>query len=621
MRISSKKLGVGLTEGALRSGRLPAWIAATLLLGCSGANGGSNETSGLGGSTGNPSVGGAAASGGAVGTGGVFSGSGGAMTGGAAHTGGVAQTGGNQATGGTLPATGGANPATGGANPTGGSRNTSSAVTGGSNATGGAAATGGVPATGGTVGTNPTGGKASTGGAPATGGATAAGGSKSTGGSGGNGGGGGITATGGASPGGSSGTGPCDLYAAANTPCGAAHSTVRALFSSYTGALYQVQRASDKTTKDIMVGSGGYADSASQDTFCSGTTCTIPIIYDQSANANHLRVTWFAYWLQSGGNAATATAAKITVGGHNVYGIKSGTNVAYRSGVQLSGTAAITKNSATVTFSSPQTLPANSALLFVANSKDCVANSWPNSCNFHTYYTSAAINAATTVTLTASYTGTSSTSTGVWNATTRGIATGDQAEAEYAVFDARASNQWCCFDYGNSEIDGIDDGNATMEAVYFGSNTQFGPSGGGSGPWVGADIENGLFYGYENGSTTVPSNTSVTGFSYVTAMVKGLSAKDCPAGLTSSGCFALKAGNATTGQLAYKWNSATNTYGARPPGYSPQKKQGAIILATGGDGSVSGTGIWFEGAMTMGAPPDATDNAVQANIVAAGYGK
>ena len=55
--------------------------------------------------------------------------------------------------------------------------------------------------------------------------------------------------------------------------------------------------------------------------------------------------------------------------------------------------------------------------------------------------------------------------------------------------------------------------------------------------------------------------------------------------------------------------------------YSPQKKQGAIILGTGGDGSNTGTGIWFEGAMTFGAPPDTTDDAVQANIVAAGYGR
>jgi len=104
-------------------------------------------------------------------------------------------------------------------------------------------------------------------------------------------------------------------------------------------------------------------------------------------------------------------------------------------------------------------------------------------------------------------------------------------------------------------------------------------------------------------------------------MLKGLSAKDCPAGLTSSGCFALKAGNAASGKLGYKWNATANTYGARPPGYSPQKKEGAIILGTGGDGSSSGAGIWFEGAMTLGAPPDSADDAVQANIVAAGYGK
>jgi hypothetical protein len=189
------------------------------------------------------------------------------------------------------------------------------------------------------------------------------------------------------------------------------------------------------------------------------------------------------------------------------------------------------------------------------------------------------------------------------------------------VLDGRVFGQFCCFDYGNSELDGIDDGNATMEALSWGADTQFGQSGGGSGPWFAADIENGMYEGYENGSAKVASNTSVTGFSYVTGMLKGLSAKDCPAGLTTSGCFALKAGNATTGKLAFKWNATTNNYGARPPGYSPQKKQGAIILGTGGDGSNNGTGIWFEGAMTFGAPPDAIDDAVQANIVAAGYGR
>jgi hypothetical protein len=76
----------------------------------------------------------------------------------------------------------------------------------------------------------------------------------------------------------------------------------------------------------------------------------------------------------------------------------------------------------------------------------------------------------------------------------------------------------------------------------------------------------------------------------------------------------LKAGNAQSGQLQVKWN------GARPPGYSPMKKEGAIVLGTGGDGSNYGQGTFFEGAITSGNPPDSTDDAVQANIVAAGYG-
>jgi hypothetical protein len=51
------------------------------------------------------------------------------------------------------------------------------------------------------------------------------------------------------------------------------------------------------------------------------------------------------------------------------------------------------------------------------------------------------------------------------------------------------------------------------------------------------------------------------------------------------------------------------------------KKQGAIVLGTGGDGSKDGAGVFYEGAITSGNPPDSTDDAVQANIVSAGYGR
>jgi hypothetical protein len=295
-------------------------------------------------------------------------------------------------------------------------------------------------------------------------------------------------------------------------------------------------RASDMTTKDIPVlAPGGLANTSVQESFCSGTTCTIPIIYDQSPQGNHLRVSPVAHWLPDGGVAANATDAKIMVGGHTVYGI-------YVSG---------------------------------------------NFGNTHVAYR---------------------------NDSTKGVATADQPESMYMVVDGTRYSAYCCFDYGNAETDGTDDGNATMEAVYWGNSTQFTGGGAGTGPWIAADLENGMFYGGTNPKDPVTSNTSLSGMAYVTAMLKGPSASQCDAGLTGSGCFALKAGNAQTGMLMTKWN------GARPSGYSPQKKQGAIILGTGGDGSGAGTGTFFEGCMTSGNPSDAIDEAVQANIVAAGYG-
>src|SRR5690242_15279629 len=75
---------------------------------------------------------------------------------------------------------------------------------------------------------------------------------------------------------------PCDIYASGGTPCVAAHSTTRALFGSYSGPLYQIQRASDRTSRDIgLLAAGGYVDASAQVSFCSGTSCTITKIYDQ----------------------------------------------------------------------------------------------------------------------------------------------------------------------------------------------------------------------------------------------------------------------------------------------------------------------------------------------------
>ncbi|GGH08212.1 arabinofuranosidase catalytic domain-containing protein [Silvibacterium dinghuense] len=128
--------------------------------------------------------------------------------------------------------------------------------------------------------------------------------------------------------------GPCDIYAS-STPCVAAFSTTRALYASYTGSLYQVTRASDSTTTDIGILSDGYANAATQDSFCSGTTCTITEIYDQSANHNNLTLAPPGGAATGAGPngydlAAVANIAPVQAGGHKVYGVYITAGEGYR---------------------------------------------------------------------------------------------------------------------------------------------------------------------------------------------------------------------------------------------------------------------------------------------------
>jgi hypothetical protein len=123
---------------------------------------------------------------------------------------------------------------------------------------------------------------------------------------------------------------PCDIYAAAGTPCVAAHSTVRALYAAYNGSLYQVKRASDGKTRNIgTLRAGGYANAAAQKAFCAGTSCVITEIYDQSPEHNNLTIEGPG---QRGGRDAGANAAALPViaGGHHVYGVYVTAGVGYR---------------------------------------------------------------------------------------------------------------------------------------------------------------------------------------------------------------------------------------------------------------------------------------------------
>jgi hypothetical protein len=183
---------------------------------------------------------------------------------------------------------------------------------------------------------------------------------------------------------------------------------------------------------------------------------------------------------------------------------------------------------------------------------------------------------------------------------TRGVATGRSPQAEYMVTSGTHVNNKCCFDYGNAETNGRDDGNGHMDAINFSTKCYFALCSG-PGPWVHADFENGLFAGANGSDTNNKGNPSA----FVTAMVKSN-------GRTT---YAIKGGNAQTGRLTTWYRGAL----PHRHGYVPLHEEGAIVLGTGGDNSKTSIGSFFEGVMTRGYPPPTADNAVQANIVSVHY--
>ncbi|HEY5179280.1 MAG TPA: arabinofuranosidase catalytic domain-containing protein [Dermatophilaceae bacterium] len=194
---------------------------------------------------------------------------------------------------------------------------------------------------------------------------------------------------------------------------------------------------------------------------------------------------------------------------------------------------------------------------------------------------------------------------GLRNNDTKGIAVDDQAEGQYWVINGLHYNDGCCFDYGNAEIDSRDDGNGTMETTYYG-NANYWYYGIAPGPWIMTDQENNLVGCVNPGSSSkycadLPTVTD----RFVTAMAKG-----------EPHHWATLGGDAQQGALSVMFD------GPRIDStYDPMRKQGAILLGNGGDNSVGSQGTFYEGAMTAAGtfPTDATDQKVQANVVAAKY--
>ncbi len=181
-----------------------------------------------------------------------------------------------------------------------------------------------------------------------------------------------------------------------------------------------------------------------------------------------------------------------------------------------------------------------------------------------------------------------------------GTARNGQPEGMYMVASGTHVNDGCCFDFGNTENTNRDTGNGHMDAVNLGTKCYFPPCTG-SGPWVEADMENGLFSGGNGSNLANKGNSS----NFVTAMLKN-------DGQTT---YALKGGDSQSGDLSTWYSGPLPDLG----GYRPMQQEGGIVLGTGGDNSNASIGSFFEGVMTQGYPTDTADANVQAGIVAAGY--
>jgi len=347
---------------------------------------------------------------------------------------------------------------------------------------------------------------------------------------------GGKTGSGGASTMGRP-DGPCDVYAAANMPCAAAYSMVRALSKGYTGFLYQVRSGSSAMNtgsggmlKDIGITADGFADTATQDTFCAGTTCTVSLLYDHSGNGNNLPVA--KKGLSAGGAysamddfESAANKGMMMIGGHKVYSLYMNAREGYR--IMAKG---------------------------------------------------------------------------------KGVPTGSASQGIYELADGTHSGTACCWDFGNVTTNPAS--YADMNTLFFG--VAFWGKGAGSGPWMMADFEAGVWAGgskvgdpgwgsLNDGHPANPSNPSLK-VPFAFGVLK-----------TGSGMWSLRAADAQTA------TTITTSYAGALP--KPISNVGAVVLGVGGDNSNNSWGTFYEGAIVSGFPTDATDLAVLNNIKAVGYTK
>jgi non-reducing end alpha-L-arabinofuranosidase len=189
-----------------------------------------------------------------------------------------------------------------------------------------------------------------------------------------------------------------------------------------------------------------------------------------------------------------------------------------------------------------------------------------------------------------------------------GVPLGRASQGLYMLADGTHYGTACCWDFGNVSPDPTRYG--VMNTLFFG--VAYWGRGAGSGPWMMADYEAGVWAGgtrpgdpgwgaLDGDHPANPNNPSLR-VKYALGFLK--------TDMNNWGLRMADAGTASTITTAYS--------GGLP---KQMNNEGAIVIGVGGDNSNNSWGTFYEGAVLAGFPSDAAELAVLNNIKAVGYGR
>ena len=307
--------------------------------------------------------------------------------------------------------------------------------------------------------------------------------------------------------------GPCDIFGAAGTPCVAAHSTVRVLAANYSGPLYEVTRASDGKTAKIDATSSGFADSAAQDAFCSGSATTalaapadpLSCFTEEPATAKKPNVCPGSYAVKLEANNPAECAAKCLADPKCVQFASATPAYADPHACRLSYTCS-TPTQFLAGFDGYQR-ELTKAGCSLPKGGGCTITKILDQSGHGNHLTTApaggahgaADNAANATALRTTLSGgrtvyglyfergsgpgRAHSGTGYRCDSTSQVAKDDEPETIYMVVAGKRYNAGCCFDYGNAETDNHADGKGAMEAVVRHKHSPPPPSSSASSPY------------------------------------------------------------------------------------------------------------------------------------------